>query len=360
MNNSPLSVFGDDGVDIGDSARNITYLYGLSDFFAYLFEDTETLNILLEANAISASEIYSRFLQLTSSLSLENIQTFTGASLKLVLITAADQEDSSLPVYTINLPVEKVKLITNRPFLPTEILEENVDFRVTRKDINSSYIHFAKHIFDDPAPYRFSSRTNPSGVREYAVWFTDVLLDEQLMMKHFGSLISITPEISSEAFSNFIYGLYYIYLNGPTIGLLKRGLNLVIGAPLARSNEVVLDIRGYLGSDQFLVITDQNQYLLPFGLTPSVSVGDEISLGQLLAEWIELKDYSKDGAWWIDVSIPASLIPVLPPQQANRFAVAGSPYDTLMRNYLYKNSFLVKVNVGTSKILNNLLRFLTS
>jgi len=349
MSNVPLSLFGDDGVDVGKTSRNITYLYGLSDFFSYLFEDTETLNIMLEANAISASEIYSRFLQLTSSLSLENIQTFTGTSIKLVLIKVTDQEDPSIPRYTINLPIEQVKLLTNRPFLPTEVLEADVDFKITRKDINSSYIHFAQPLFNTPAPYKFSSRVNSDGVKEYAIWMTDVLIDEQLMSKHFGELISIDPEISSEAFTNFIYGLYYIYLNGPTLGLLKRGLNLIIGAPLARANETVLDIRGYLATDQFLVITDQNQYLLPFGLLPSVEIGDEIVLGQLLAEWVELKDYTQDGEWWINVSIPRSLIPAIPPGQMGRFATAGSTYDQLMRDYLYKNTFLVKVNVGNFK-----------
>jgi len=349
MSTVPLPVIGDQGFDVSESARNITYLYGLSDFFSFLFEDTETLNILLGANAVTASEIYSRFLQLTSSLSLENIQTFTGASSKLILLKASDQEDPTIPRYTINVPIERVKLLTNRPFLPTEVLEENVDFRVIRKDINSSYIQFAKPLFDTSAPYKFSSRTNASGVKEYAIWLNDILVDEQLMLKHFGELIQVTPEVSSEAFSNFVYGLYYIYLNGPTLGLLKRGLNLVLGAPLARDNEVVLDIRGYSGTDQFLIITDQNQYLLPFGLIPSVSTGDSVQLGQLLAEWIEVKDYVHDGAWWLNFTIPPSMIQTLPPQQVNRFAVTGSPYDQLMRSYLAKNSFLVKVNVGSFK-----------
>lgn len=349
MSNTPLSVINDDGVDVGKTSRNITYLYGLSDFFAYMFEDTETVNLMLEANAISASEIYSRFLQLTSSLSIGTIQTFTGSSIKLILLKPSDQENLSIPRYTVNLPVEQVKLLTNRPFLPTEVLEEGVDFKVIRKDINSSYIHFARPIFDDPAPYKFSSRINSDGDKEIAIWMTDVLLDEQLMSKHFGDLVSIEPEISSEAFSNFVYGLYYIYLNGPTLGLLKRGLNLVLGAPLARANETVIDIRGYLASDQYLIITDQNQYLLPFGLTPSVTINQEIELGQLLAEWVELKDHLQDGDWWINTSIPARLIPALPPQQINRFATSGSPYDLIMQNYLYKNSFLIRVNVGSFK-----------
>lgn len=345
MSNSPLPIFGDQGVDVGSNTRNLTYLYGLSDFFSFIFEDTETVNLLLEANAITASEVYSKFLQLTSSLSLESIQTFTGTSLKLILLKTADQPDPSKPVYVVDLPIEKVKVLANKPFLPTQTLETEVDFKVIRKDLNSSYIQFARPLSE----YKFSSRVGSTGVTEYAIWMSDVLLDEQLMLKHFGELIAVSPEIASDAFSNFIYGLYYVYMHGPTLGLLKRGLNLVLGAPLARAAETVLDIRNYLSSDQYLVITDQNQYLLPFGLLPTISIGDSLSVGELLAEWVELKDYIHDGDWWINVTIPWSVIPSQPPRQYSRFATTGSPFDTLMRNYLKTNCFLVRVKVSNFK-----------
>jgi len=348
----PVSNFGDSGVDVTRLDRNMTYLYGLSDFFTFMFEDEETTNLILESNAITSSEVYSRFLQLSSSLSLESIQTFTSSSIKLLLLKSTDKDPYNDLKFTVNLPIEDVSFLANRPFLPTESLEKNVDFRVTRKDLTSSYIQFARPIEE----YRFSVRMNSEGISEYAIWMTDVLIDEQLVQRQFGNLIQLTPDKSSETFSNFVYGLYYVYTKGPTLGLLKRGLNLVLGAPLARGDEQVLDIRNYLDSDQYLVITDQNQYLLPFGLKPSVETGDIVSTGDLLAEWIELKDYINDGDWWINASIPSSLIKAIPPGQRDRFAVEGSPYDYLMRNYLAKNSFLVRVRVDSFKNIQNFVQ----
>lgn len=352
MSDTPVSNFGDNGVDVARPDRNMTYLYGLSDFFTFMFEDEETTNLLLEANALTSSEVYSRFLQLTSSLSLESIQTFTSSSIKLILLQSSDKDPFNALKFKISSPIEDVGFVSNRPFLPTESLENGVDFEISRNDISSSYIQFARPIEE----YKLSSRINSKGATEYALWMTDVVIDEQLVQKSFGNLLGLNQENSSDTLSNFIYGLYYVYTNGPTLGLLKRGLNLVLGAQLARDNEVVLDIRNYLDTDQYLIVTDQNQYLLPFGLKPSVSVGNSISVGDLLAEWIELKDYIHDGEWWLNASIPPSIIKNIPYGQADRFAIEGSPYDFLMKNYLYKNTFLVRVRVDSFKNVQNFLQ----
>jgi hypothetical protein len=59
-----------------------------------------------------------------------------------------------------------------------------------------------------------------------------------------------------------------------------------------------------------------------------------------------LKDYISDGAWWLNVSIPDNIIKNLSGNQTDRFAKAGSNFDYLMSNYLYKNTFLVRINIG--------------
>ena len=79
-----------------------------------------------------------------------------------------------------------------------------------------------------------------------------------------------------QTFKNYISGLYYVYSGGPTLDLIKKGLNLALGIPICRGNETVLDIRNYLETDQYIIITDQNQYVIPYGLTPLVNVGDSL------------------------------------------------------------------------------------
>lgn len=339
---TPQSTFNSDGFDIGSQGRNMTYLYGLSDFFSFIFEDTETANLMLEANAIKASEIYSRFLQLTSSITLSGIQEFVGSGIELIFITDEDQIDV-LPKFKINKPISSAKFLANRPFLPTQILEEDVDFRIIQSDTDSCILQLAKPIEE----YEFSRRPLTEDTTQYAVWATDVVIDEQLMYKHYGKILGIKPEISSEQFSNFIYGLYYLYLNGPTLSVLEQGLNLVLGIPLPRNLSKVLDIRTNVDTGQYLVITDDNKYLLPVGVIPSIGIGDTVNIGVSIARWIELKDFISDGKWWINVSIPAEIIRSKPKSQMDRFAKEGSRFDQLMSEYLYKNTFLIRINVGS-------------
>lgn len=338
----PRSIHDKDGVDVGKN-RNLAYLYGLSDFFSYVFEDTDKTNLMMEANALMASEVYSNFLQLTSTLTLNGVQTNTGTSIKLLLIKETDRVGVS-SVYNLPQALSSAKFASNRPFLPTELLEEGVDFRITQTSTTASQIKFARQIED----YRFSKRIGADGVTEYAVWLTDVALDSQLMSKYYGNLLGQKPEVSTEQFSNFIFGLYYLYMNGPTLQVLEQGLNLVLGVPLARDLEEVVDIRNYLETNQYLVITALNQYLLPTGVVPDVRVGDVLLVGAPIAKWIELKDYISHGKWWLGVSIPESIIRFKPLDQTNRSVAQGDHFDRLMSEYLFRNTFLVRINLGSN------------
>ena len=131
--------------------------------------------------------------------------------------------------------------------------------------------------------------------------------------------------------------------------MVRRGLNVALGVPLARNNETVLSIRKYHGSGQYIVITDLNSYLLPFGLTPTVAEGDTLTVGDEVTTWVEVKDYMNDGDWWINLEIPKSLMPYVPADQPDSYAKPGSYADYLMRTYLKHHTFLIKVNVTTFK-----------
>lgn len=345
----PLSTFSYTGVDVGSSSRNMAYLYGLSDFFSYVFEDTETLNLMLEANALRASEIYSKFLQLTSSLTLAGVQENIGSGIELLLITEEDQVDI-LPKFRINKPINSAKFLSNRPFLPDNVLEEGVDFKIVQENLETCILQFAKPINDES--YGFSKRILSSGVTQYAIWASDVSIDEQLMYKHYGKLLGIEPEVSSEQFSNFIYGLFYLYQNGPTLSLLEQGLNLVLGIPIPREEDTVLDIRIENETGQYVVITNTKKYVLPTGTSPEVGIGDTIGPLKPIAKWIELKDFISDDTWWLNVSIPPEIIRVKPKSQEDRVARPGNRYYQLMQDYLFRNTFLIRINVGTFKETN--------
>lgn len=338
--------FSDSGLDVGLNATNMTYLYGLSDFFSVMFEDTSTINLLLEAETSVASEVYSRFLQYTSTLSLEGIQETTNCQVKLVMLSSKDAVQGEINTYVLPENIRATKYIANRAFLPTELLDENVEYLITQRDDGKCQIKFAKPLNNYSLPLRLLS----DGVTEQrALWFVDAELDEKMISTYYGNLIGVSPENASERFADFVYGLFYVYMHGPKLETLSRGLNLALGIPVARSVEEVLSIRTYLETDQYLVICNQNQYLIPYGLEPSISEGDTLELGQPLAQWVEIKDYEHDGDWWINLHLPERLIPQVPEGQKDRYATKGSHFDYLMRNYLKKHTFLVRVKVTTFK-----------
>ena len=460
------------GLDLGRNNQSFTYLYGLSDFWQYLFQDTASNNLLLETTSVQASDIYSKFLQLCAGISIEDIGPSASSQLRLEIISNAlnlptgihilsgswtnnfttikvDNSENffvgdtivvsgvvdtviydvgnginvqpyaiggdayplsgaawngtfiitnvtfdgyityyqptdpgrytrggvvsttsiGVETYQLSEGISTTRFIANRAFLPTIVLEENVDYRV---DPNTLRISFAKPLDS----YGFPSRLTSTGATEYSLWFVDVTYDEDLIYSQYPLLLGRTmPPNSNEAYRGFLYGLYYVYTSGPSLTVMEKGINLVLGIPLARNDETVLEVRPYLNTNQFIVITDMNSYIVPAGLQPTVSAGGTLSVGDELSKWVEIKDYESDGEWWLTYTteIPPELMPILPPGLSRIIGLpnffpgydAGdginenpindegisNPYtidnyaDWIMKNYLRYNTFLVKVNV---------------
>lgn len=332
------SVFDFKGLNLGTGDKNITYLYGLSDFWAVMFEGNDKINLLVEANAQTSSDIYSKFLQLTSTISLEHIQTDIGYQTKLVLINEVDFVAGSINVYNLPEFIVSSRFLADRPLLPNLMLEEGVHFSIIN---DGTQIQF----FSPLNSLGFPTRVNADGTKDYAIWFTDAEVDEFTIWQYYGKILGLDVHTSTENFRNFVQGLFYLFVNGPTVDWLKKGLNLALGIPLARATETVLDIRKYLDTDQYLVTTDANSYLIPFGLVPTVAVDDILHVADMLAEYIQVKDWLEDGQWWLNLYIPSELIPYIPTGQTDRHALPGSYSDYLMANFLKQHSFLVNVVV---------------
>lgn len=321
-----------------DVETNMTYLYGVSDFWSTMFEGREKIDLLLEAETQQSSEIYSKFLQLTSTLSISEIQTTLKSQLKLVILSLDNLVPGTANTYYLPEVITKASFIMNRPFLPTLTLEEGTHFSINEEGTELS-------LFERLESLNFPIRKNSSGENEFALWFTDVEVDEGLINKYFGRLIGVTPQQSTDKFKNFVYGLFYLYSRGPNLALFRKGLNLALGLPLARDYETVLSIRQYLETNQYLVITDLNQYLIPYGLAPTVAEGDFLFPSQELAQWVEIKDWVNDGKWWLNLHIPKSVMPYIPEGEPDRYATEGSYADQVMEGFLRNHTFLVNVNV---------------
>lgn len=69
-----------------DPGFNWAYLYGLSDFWSTIFEDPELFGGLYNATTTQMAKVYSKFLSLTSGLSLEDVQVNSGSEVELLTI----------------------------------------------------------------------------------------------------------------------------------------------------------------------------------------------------------------------------------------------------------------------------------
>lgn len=327
-----------EGLPLGKGDISFTYLYGLSDFWSYLFEDFSAVNLLLETKSLSESEIYSNFLQLSSGISIDQIQILSSSQVKLLVISSNYLVQGTVSTYKLPFKVSSCSYLANRVILPTITLSEGSEFSI---DITNNTITFSKSLSD----FKFPSRLLSDGTREFALWMVDVQIDEGWIHKFYGKLIQVpNPTLATEQYKSFIYGMYYLYCHGPNLGLFKKGLNLALGIPLARDSETVLEIRQYLNTNDYVVITDLNSYVIPYGLIPTVNTGDILEVNQELASWVELKDYVNDGVWWINLKIPPTIMPL-----SSGYAIEGSDTDWIMRNYLKTHTFLVNVKTTNFK-----------
>lgn len=323
------------------SPTNMAMLYGLSDFWHVMFEDSDKIDLLLRANAISASDVYSKFLQLTSDITLEDVQTTLGSQMTLLIVDETSKVLGTEATFKIG-NIAGCRMILNRPFLPTLTYEEGVHYFI---DESEGTISFHQNPFGD----KFPTRLSQSGDKQIALWMVDAVADEQVMGRTFAPLVGVTPENSTEKFRDFLYGLFFLYTHGPDLSSVRKGLNVVLGVPLARDDETVLSVRKNPGEEQYYVITDSNSYLLPYGLYPDVEEGTSLKVGEEVTSWVEVQDYLSDGDWWINLEIPQDIIPYTPEGEIDSYAKPGSFTDYLMRTYLKDNTFLVRVNVSSFK-----------
>lgn len=327
-----------------DIGCNYSYLYGLSDFWVTMFEDPELMNRVLESSSVSMSDVYSRFLQLSSTKSLDDIAISIKSDIQLLTLTVSQISFNSDFEFELSKPVTSAKVISDRPFLPLKSLEEGVDFLV-KTQMRDGRVVSTLTLSKPLSTYQFPYRVVEGGKYEVALWASDVTLDEQLISKVFADVINIDPDLSTNTYKDYVRGLYFLYTNGPNIELMSRGMSLAIGVPLSRTNETVLLTTQDSQSGKWIVVTDRNSYTLPYNISPTVVRGQVLKNGDSLSKIIEIQDYKTNSDWWLNVFIPKEVLPAGPLNPGGGgTAIPGSDIDYLMRTFLKTHTFIVQVN----------------
>ena len=330
-----LAKFSQDGIELPDSSRSLTYLYGLSDFWLYMFNDEELMAGYLGTQSYLLSEVYNEFLQQASGLSLNTVQEHFGYQIRLELLTVPTGNlVATQNVFPLPEELKSARFLCNTPLFPSLILESGVDFYI---DQSANTITFARPL----GSYNFGLQSNTQGTY-FGVWAVDARVDQKALADY-ALLVGQNLNNPTLTYKSFLQGIYYLYINGPTLSLLVQGLNLSLGIPLSKAAESVLATVQDNVTNNWTVVTENNSYELPYGLPPSVTVGEQLSVFSTLADWIQVEDEKSQDGWWLDLQIPSNILMTLPPGE-DRYATTNSYADWVMRNYLARHTFLVNIN----------------
>jgi hypothetical protein len=188
---------------------------------------------------------------------------------------------SAVPVYSWACPVANVDLIMNRIYDPSATLTRGVDFV-----IDGGRLVFLADPFADPRfiPGPVLDDEGRAIDRQVTLWLFRPAVDQQHIWMQFGYIMGIQLPSSPE-YKDLVNALLDAITGCTATEQLDRMLAAVTGCPLARGDEVVVDIA--VVGDTLLVITDRWAYQFPTAATPVVRVGDGVEEGDALVDTVE-------------------------------------------------------------------------
>jgi len=164
-------------------------------------------------------------------------------------------------------------------------------------------------------------------VAEIAFWIPDAQLDLFRLYDNFGYLIG-RFQASSEAYRQFIRGVFQLYLLGPTLERIESALNVICALPVVRDDGETLVSYEAVGTisddpDHARITTrrpDGNlaRYLFPAGTpirsdissyVPGTSAAISFLSFEAFTELFQVVDWTEDALWWDSIIVPQSLMP---------------------------------------------------
>ena len=164
-------------------------------------------------------------------------------------------------------------------------------------------------------------------VAEVAFWIPDAQIDLFRLYDNFGYLIG-RFQASSEAYRQFIRGVFQLYLLGPTLERIESALNVICALPVVRDDGETLVSYEAVGTivddpDHARITTrrldgSQARYLFPVGTpirsdivayVPGTSAAISFLSFEPFTELFQVTDWTVDASWWDSIIIPEALMP---------------------------------------------------
>jgi len=158
-------------------------------------------------------------------------------------------------------------------------------------------------------------------VTQQAFWALDTLVDRLTLSNNFGTLIGVERD-SSEGYRAFLRGVFQLYVLGPVLARIESAMNVILGMPVVRDEDEVLDgtdtTTSTLKDYVFTLRPDGSRATYEF--TKGAPIRDDVldagNIGVLtfqsfepLTTGVTVTDYVQSPDWWHGVTIPTELFP---------------------------------------------------
>lgn len=155
-------------------------------------------------------------------------------------------------------------------------------------------------------------------VVELAAWVSDARVDRRYLARVYGVMVG-REEASSEAYRQFLRGIYRLYSRGPVLARTESALNSVLNLPVIVNDGEVLTAVDTSDPRYRTVVTRdpgglEHRYQFPAAMPLRAAVLDPASLGTLtfaafdtLSAAVRVTDRLEDATWWYGAVAPREL-----------------------------------------------------
>ena len=332
----------------------------LGDYWTSYFKDYEDLVNVTTGCVVSLGTEYRRLLDMILQSNIVDIPCRDTLHIDLLYFDESEAEidfakaPSSTPKQGIptkivfrNTALKDVSFLTTSLFESPVVLERGVHFTI---DEHSGDLEFLVDIFNDENIVHSAYRFDDYPHRKVLFWATDIVLSSSHIYDRYGRFLYKKAN-DSERYKWMVTALMYFYANNKSVKNVENVLNILYGIPFAsKDGEVVKDIYlvdgqlnriGYKDDDSYYCIeTDYRKYYVYSYADISVSVGEKLSMFQLLARFHKVDDYITSPLWYKNATIPSALF------VTDQDTVAPSLREELLDNILKYNLIYIQLKVS--------------
>jgi hypothetical protein len=172
----------------------------------------------------------------------------------------------------------------------------------------------------EPSAFRMAwELKTPEITRRAQLFAPDITVDRRYLSERYGVLVEREQE-SSQAYKQFLQGVFQYFWVGPTHFAMKSALNTLAGFPVIESDGELL-LRVVQSTTQDEVITDRRSYILPAGYTREELLETSAERTKVFRKLEPLtgafivEDLVSDPTWMFNLQLPVAVMPDEPPNR---------------------------------------------